>query len=277
MQLQMTAPLDIGLEQHDAALGIGQEDMFDLGDAERDMGMLGGVSDLMGEESDLAGSEEGETMDDEQDASDGLDSEDDAERKVAMLEAEMDQMYDIYQTRMRERDAKYKVREARKKKSERLGEWHGVREEASEEEASDDEGGWETMQEAKEGDGEDLSSEDSDDDADEDISDRKRGRGDEGGLPQVSKRARLVTKLQDRNPTAPSRVAQVWFSQDVFSGIDGLDVDDDQNAESDMSDVEAIEEQHSNVSPFLSYPMYGCVTPVEWIWEGRHRGSTPGN
>ena len=31
MQLQMTAPLDIGLEQTDATLGLGQDDMFDLG------------------------------------------------------------------------------------------------------------------------------------------------------------------------------------------------------------------------------------------------------
>ena len=37
MQLQMTAPIDIGLEQQDAALASGQDDFFDLQGAEKGM------------------------------------------------------------------------------------------------------------------------------------------------------------------------------------------------------------------------------------------------
>ena len=37
MQLQMVAPFDIGLEQHDASLDLGQDDVFDLSTTEKAM------------------------------------------------------------------------------------------------------------------------------------------------------------------------------------------------------------------------------------------------
>jgi AdoMet-dependent rRNA methyltransferase SPB1 len=48
MQLQMTAPMDIGMEQHDASLGYGQDDVFDLTGAERGMKKKGGVANFTG-------------------------------------------------------------------------------------------------------------------------------------------------------------------------------------------------------------------------------------
>src|SRR5882762_2555385 len=49
MQLQMTAPMDIGMEQHDASLGFGQDDVFDLTGAEKGMRKKGGVTKLVGD------------------------------------------------------------------------------------------------------------------------------------------------------------------------------------------------------------------------------------
>ena len=46
MQLQMTAPLDIGLEQHDPSLGYGQDDVFDLEDTQKGLRKNGGVAHL---------------------------------------------------------------------------------------------------------------------------------------------------------------------------------------------------------------------------------------
>ena len=45
------------------------------------------------------------------------------ERKIAELENELDGLYDSYQERLKERDAKYRVKEARRKDKERE-EWH---------------------------------------------------------------------------------------------------------------------------------------------------------
>jgi AdoMet-dependent rRNA methyltransferase SPB1 len=65
-----------------------------------------------------------------------LDSDEERERKVAGLEAELDGMYDMYQERMKERDAKFKVTEERRKHGQ-LEEWHGIQEKDSDEEDSD--------------------------------------------------------------------------------------------------------------------------------------------
>jgi len=201
------------------------------------------------------------------DSDSGLDSEDEAERKVAGLESEMDRLYDIYQGKMREKDAKYKVKESRKNNPERWEEWNGIPEKNSDEEEGSDEGGWEDMQEAKDHDSD--SSEDSDSDGDRgDLIDRKRRRGDDGGSPEVSKRVRLVTKLDDRKPEGASRVSQVWFSQDVFSGIEGLDdiedgQDEDEN-EDEEEDAEMDDPKYLRNSVSLFPVTLHCN--ILWLW-----------
>src|ERR1700759_3139720 len=58
MQLQMTAPLDIGLEHQDPALHMGQDDTFDLSVTERAMSKKGGAKLFVGDADKLNGKEE---------------------------------------------------------------------------------------------------------------------------------------------------------------------------------------------------------------------------
>ncbi|KAJ3491042.1 hypothetical protein NLI96_g1012 [Meripilus lineatus] len=241
MQLQMTAPLDIGMEQSDAALGYGHEDMFDLGDASKGLRKKGGISRLM-DESDVDSDDE-EAGAEEDDESDGevLDEDEERERKVAELENELDGLYDSYQSRLKERDSKYKVQEARRQNKERE-EWHGIQEKGSDDESdSDEEGGWDKMEQAKARAGEDSSSDESDEETDDDddvdpqASTKKRPRANEEPSSRSQKRVRLNGSLT-QPPTSSnlSRAAQVWFSQDCFAGAD-LELDEDSEDDGDDS------------------------------------------
>ncbi|KAJ7038085.1 Spb1 C-terminal domain-containing protein [Mycena alexandri] len=243
MQLQMTAPLDIGLEQHDASLG-GQDDFFDLGGAETGLRKRGGLAAL--------GDDDGES-DEEDAASDNesesvLDSDEERQRKVDGLEAEMDGLYDSYRERMRERDAKFKVKESREKNAERE-EWRGIKEPIDvDSDSEEEEGGWDKMEVAKERSGDTSSDDDSDseDEEDEKPATRKRPRT-ETGPAKPSKRAKLVTDL--REPKQPaSQAAKVWFSQDLFASMgDSLDVGDDaSDADMSVDDEEAAEDSDAN-------------------------------
>jgi AdoMet-dependent rRNA methyltransferase SPB1 len=227
------------MEQHDASLG-GQEDFFDLGGAETGLRKRGGISAL--------GDEEGGS-DEEDDVSDGgsesvLDSDEERQRKVDGLEAEMDGLYDAYRDRMRERDAKFKVKESRQKNAERE-EWQGIKEPIDVDSDSDEEvGGWDKMEVAKEQSG-DTSSDDNDSEEEDDTpATRKRPRT-ETAPTKPSKRAKLITDLREPKTQSASQAAQVWFSQDVFAGMgDALDVGDDGtemtlDEEPDANDSEA--------------------------------------
>ncbi|KAF8216117.1 Spb1 C-terminal domain-containing protein [Mycena galopus ATCC 62051] len=235
MQLQMTAPLDIGLEQHDASLG-GQEDFFDLGGAEMGLRKRGGVAAL-GDEDDAASDEE-DAPDDKTESV--LDSDEERERKVDGLEAEMDGLYDAYRDRMRERDAKFKVKESREKNAERE-EWQGIKEPIDVDSDSDnEEGGWDRMEVAKEQDGYTSSDDDSDsgDDDEAPAKTRKRPRTESAPV-KPAKRAKLVTDLRDPKGPSASQAAKVWFSQDVFAGMDDeFDVGDGTDAEMSVDEDE---------------------------------------
>ncbi|KIK40012.1 hypothetical protein CY34DRAFT_807620 [Suillus luteus UH-Slu-Lm8-n1] len=232
MQLQMTAPLDIGLEQIDASLGMGQEDMFDLMGTERQLRNKGGIGIIRVDDDTPEDEDEDEVVarDDEED--EVLDSEEERDRKASRLEAEMDGLYDAYQEKLKERDSKFQAREARHR-SGMLEEWSGIQDGNNSE--SDEEGGWDQMEAAK-GNNDD-SSDESDDE--EQTSGRKRSR------PQATetgpnKKVRLVTKLEE--PTAGGRASQVWFSQDLFGGVEGLD--DIEGEEEGDDDVDMASTQH---------------------------------
>ncbi|OBZ79287.1 AdoMet-dependent rRNA methyltransferase SPB1 [Grifola frondosa] len=237
MQLQMTAPLDIGMEQNDAALGHG-EDVFDLDNAAKALRGKGGKARLGEDEDD--DSDEEEAVDEEEEE-DVLDSEEEQERKVAGLEAELDGLYDAYQEHLKERDAKYKVKEARKNNKERET-WGGIRK-ADSDEDSDEEGGWDKMEQAKDRTGEDSSSDDSSDEEEEDdhdsaIAGKKRRRTDSGDSAQKSKKARPLAKLDESQAAQKlSRAAQVWFNQDCFAGAD-LDMGDSESAGEHTEDID---------------------------------------
>ncbi|OCH96203.1 hypothetical protein OBBRIDRAFT_744279 [Obba rivulosa] len=233
MQLQMTAPMDIGMEQHDASLG-GQDDMFELDDAHRAMRGKGGRGlDESDAESD-DGSAAPEDSDDE-----ALDSEEERERKLAGLEAELDGMYDAYQDRLKERDAKYKVKEARKNSKARE-EWDGIEKgSGSDSEDSSDEGGWDNVQAAKERAGEDSSDEEDSDEDSAPVAGTKRRANELRGSAQSRKKARLATVAPASGDAKLSRTAQVWFSQDCFAGAD-VDIEDDEEEEEEDADEEDV-------------------------------------
>ncbi|QRW05949.1 AdoMet-dependent rRNA methyltransferase SPB1 [Ceratobasidium sp. AG-Ba] len=132
MQLQMTAPLDIGMEFKDDAL---KGDVFDLSGAD------------------------GKAVEEKEDES----SEEEA---VGGLEDELDGLYEQYRARMAERDLKFKAKESRRKDKSRE-EWAGVRKDEDDEddESGDEseEGGWDVAQAAKDDQGNSSSDEDEED------------------------------------------------------------------------------------------------------------------
>ncbi|KAI0068377.1 FtsJ-domain-containing protein [Artomyces pyxidatus] len=239
MQLQMTAPLDIGLEQTDPTLALGSEDVFDLGDAERGLRKKGGVSDFADRDDDE--SDEEAESEEESEEEEVLDTDEERERKTQALEGDLDGLYDAYRERLAERDAKFKVKEARQKNKERE-EWRGIQEAKSDgsDDEGDEEGGWDEMQKAKTR-NDDSSSDDSDSDEGEvpKVS-RKRPRPVEGdGKP--SKKVRLLTKLEEpKTVSRTSRATDVWFSQDLFADIDGLSEEGEEGDEdSEDEDTES--------------------------------------
>jgi AdoMet-dependent rRNA methyltransferase SPB1 len=241
MQLQMTAPLDIGLEQIDASLGMGQEDMFDLTGTERQLRSKGGIGIIRVDDDTPEDEDEDEPVAREDEEDEVFDSDEEGDRKASRLEAEMDGLYDAYQEKLKERDSKFQAREARQRNG-RLEEWGGIQ--VGDNSESDEEGGWDQMEAAK-GDNDD-SSDDSDDEEHETPGQKRR-------RPQVTeiksnKKLKLVTKLEE--PTAEGRASHVWFSQDLFGGVEGLDdiegeEEGDEEGEDVDEDVDMASAQHN--------------------------------
>ena len=223
----MIAPMDIGMEQQDAALGLGQEDFFDLGRTENGLRKSSSVRFLTDDNGDLIveSDDEGDEQDRDADV-----MEDETEEKLRNLEVELDGLYEAYQGRLRERDTKFKVNESRRKNAERE-EWNGIQEQGGKGSESE-EGGWDEIQDAKYHDS-GSSSGDSDS---EDAPGRKRKRSE--NVVTNSKRPRLITDLkQPAFEKTSNAAAQIWFSQDVFTGLEDLnspsDSDGTDNAELD--------------------------------------------
>ncbi|PFH54571.1 hypothetical protein AMATHDRAFT_130 [Amanita thiersii Skay4041] len=220
MQLQMTAPLDVGLEQQDAALGIGQDDVFDFSDIKKNaLYEKGGVSLLTLEDGDMDGDSE---ADDEKQCEDDVSDVEGVteDERTNGLEAELDGMYDAFKTRLRERDAKFKVEEMRKQNAERE-EWHGIQGSNSDEDTDgsaierSDEKGWNALEQAKFA----IIGNSSDDSSvDEDP---KNLPGKKRALPRnspsnPSKRRRLGSGIGSF-VTGASKTTQLWFSQNIFA------------------------------------------------------------
>lgn len=247
MQLQMTAPLDIGMEFADDAL---KGDVFDLTQAD---------GKAVANESDSDSESESALDEVHGDKDEDLGSED-GEHKVSGLENDLDGMYERYRERLAERDLKFKAKEARRKDQSRE-EWGGIKKDDEDEDGSSEseEGGWDVAQAAKNR-VEDDSSSDSD--------------SDEGGeAPAAKKRrtevgAKLITKLEGpKQQGAASKAAQVWFSQDLFKGV--ADEDIQSEGESEVSEEDASEgsndEREAQVTP---------SDEVSWVMLGQRRLST---
>jgi AdoMet-dependent rRNA methyltransferase SPB1 len=255
MQLQMTAPLDIGLEQSDAALGVGQDDVFDLGEAEKHINRktqvqwlneeaLETISDV-DESEGKGGLGEEEEEEEEEDNVPSLDEERD--RRVDALEAELDGLYDAYRDRLCERDAKFKVKEERMKNKEQEKEWSGIRTERdSDGESTDSEGGWDLAQRNKLKDSDDSSDESSaegEEEKEDAVPHQKCLRADKDAALPSAKRLRLVDTSEPESKPSSATV-RLWFDQDVFSSVDianDLAEDGDEDEEQNMSDISPIE------------------------------------
>ncbi|KAJ9638821.1 AdoMet-dependent rRNA methyltransferase spb1 [Coniosporium tulheliwenetii] len=201
MQMHMTTPMEIGMEQEGGP--DGQSSMFNLKTADK----AGGLSQIARGKMHLIVPErkpEEESSDEEEES----DPEEDA------LERELDGMYEQYQERKSEANAKYRAKRARKEHADE--EFHGF----SDKEASSDE-------EVVEVQGSDESSDDED--------------------PQPRS---LVTDLDTGGKAAnglTKRAAQ-FFDQDIFKGIDGMDID----VEEDVADADSgidINDETSGSSP----------------------------
>nr|VWO94241.1 Uncharacterized protein [Ganoderma boninense] len=235
MQLRMTAPMDIGMEQSDAALR-GQDDMFELDNADALKGKRSGAG------YDDSSDEEGVGAEREDEDDEMLDWEEERERKVAGLEEELDGLYDAYQDHLKERDAKYRVKEARKNNKARE-EWHGIGKGDDSDSSDAEEGGYEKVQRAKARIGEN-DSDSSDDSSDEDdaagnsrMASKKRRRTD-GPVEGSSKKARIVVQpVAPKTAVSLSRSAQLWFDQDIFAGADEA-IEDDEEGDGEEGDGE---------------------------------------
>ncbi|KAG8732753.1 AdoMet-dependent rRNA methyltransferase spb1 [Ceratobasidium sp. 414] len=214
MQLQMTAPLDIGMEFKDDAL---KGDVFDLSGVD---GRGVAEKDQDSSDDDVEG---GEASDEEE-----IGDDEDGEKQVAGLEDELDGLYEQYRERMAERDLKFKAKESKQKDKSRE-EWGGIRKDDDEDDESgeeSEEGGWDVAQAAKDqGEGGESSS---DEDEDERPAAKRRKVGGMNG------KAKLITRLEEpKQKGAASKAAQVWFSQDLFKGVADVGGDDEKERDGD--------------------------------------------
>ena len=113
MQLHMTAPLDIGMEQNGPS---GEGAVFNMKTADKandSTRITNGRMDDVEEES--------------QESESDAESDDDSDKEEDHLDRELDAMYEDYQSRREDRDAKQKAKRARKEKE--TDEWEGLSEE----------------------------------------------------------------------------------------------------------------------------------------------------
>jgi AdoMet-dependent rRNA methyltransferase SPB1 len=226
MQLQMTAPLDIGLEQTDAVLGHGQEDVFDLESAERIPRRIGSpdFTDSDDQDNDIEQRNDDNSSDDDE----ALHTDGEQNSRIQTLENDLDGLYETYRERLAERDAKYKVRMARQD-DKRREEWSGIDKDEAQGDTDKENGGggWDEMEQRKAAESDsDFSSADEEDEL---SSKRKQPRQQETSR----KKARLLTSLKEPQTKIQSSIkTDVWFSQDIFGGLGHLSEDDDGEATS---------------------------------------------
>jgi AdoMet-dependent rRNA methyltransferase SPB1 len=270
----MTAPADLDVD--DRALQ-GEDDVFDLGEGEKEMNRrhigkkdLGDVirDEAAGDDEEDGGAESSESeMEFE-------DSEEEREYRTQALEGELDELYDQYKDRMSERDAKWKVKQARLK-DKNYDAWHGIKGEGSDADSDEEqakrmvrvprrgdadeeedegevseEGGWDRLAARKAAIGEEDSDSDSEAEGAEDKPRVKKARSVPAiqvkttvGKPASAPRS-LVTSLVDKEQRAQmSRQAQLWFDQSVFKGVGDLAALDGEEEEDDDEEEEEEEDE----------------------------------
>lgn len=257
MQLQMTTPMDIGMDVMDDQLGDGNGDIFEIGSGER-------VSKkAVMQQADLS-DDESETI------VSSHDDDDDPEARAKRLDAEMDALYDEFKQKQSERDAKFRAKEARLKDA-KNDSWHGIKDDDEEDEDEDgnesdeSEGGYDLVQRRKEQE-ETFDTDDEEDEEDERLEreaaqpSKKRKRNaasavfqqveadDEIVSTKPSKRSLVNSLVSDAAVTAEqSREASIWFDNPLFKDI-GLEADaapeDDEDDEDAWEEAEDDEDEN---------------------------------
>jgi AdoMet-dependent rRNA methyltransferase SPB1 len=191
MQLNMVAPMDIGMEE---AGPMGEGAMFSLKKIDR--------TDAMkrlnrGKMSNIAQSNQKKDQDSGLGSSADTDSEEDDEQD--RLDRELDSMYDSFRERKAEADAKYRAKKAREEHKD--DEWEGV---------SADE---------KDEDGNESSDLDEEDDSSDDDEEGPAAKG------------LLTDLDDAPGDSALSKRAAAFFSQDIFKGIAGDEPEEEEDEE----------------------------------------------
>lgn len=196
MQLHMTAPTEIGLEQ---AGPTGEGSMFAL----KPIDQTGAINKIakgrMGIITEQENRQQGESSEEDEDS----DPEEDR------LDREMDSMYEQYQERKSEADAKFRAKKARKEHED--DEWEGFS--ANGDAGSDDDS--------------ELEQDSSEDDSDD-------------GETQVAQKSLLTDlKVSSDKSGSLSRRATQFFSQDLFKDIGGLEAEEEDEDDEDDAEINA--------------------------------------
>lgn len=267
LKLGMTAPTDLDMDDRELA----GEEMFDLGEGERELARAGGrnLGDLVQDADGMSESEDEASGEVPVEDDEVLSSDEEREQRTAALEAGLDSMYDDYRERMAERDAKYKVKQQRLK-DRNFDSWHGIRDGSDSEddgvdkgyrdqmvrvprrgdneeieEYDSEDGGWDVVAAQKAKLGEEADSDDSSDDEAEAAAKPKRKAKvtiPDNARPLAPKQPKrlLTTLAPDESRAKMSRQAQVWFDQGVFKDVGDLAAldgpEDEEDADEEMDE-----------------------------------------
>ncbi|KAH8920922.1 FtsJ-domain-containing protein [Atractiella rhizophila] len=238
MQLGMATPMDLVDDQQ------GELEMF-------------GLEMSSAESSDSEGDEDGaaKKKEEEEEGEEGLDTDEEQERRLGRLEGELEGMYKAFQEQRLERDVSGKTEKRRKERLKRAkeegGEWAGIRSDGSNAGSEDEESDDEIVDERgiidprKEE--EAMSSDESASEVEEErtgMRGKKRGRD-----------GKLIVRFENKQEEGKRRENEVkmWYDQDAFKGIEGLDdlieaneseqEDNDEEEEEIDSEMEVEEEE----------------------------------
>lgn len=193
MQLHMTAPTEIGLEQ---AGPNGEGSMFGL----KAIDKSGAVDKIA--KGKMAILTEADLRKDRESAVGGADSDEDSDPEEDRLDRDLDAMYEQYQERKSDLDAKFRAKKARKEHED--GDWEGF---SADGHGSDD--------------NDKLEQDSSDDDSEDEAASNRS----------------LLTDLErhDKKVGGLSKRAAQFFDQDIFKGIGGLP---EEQSDEEMEDGE---------------------------------------
>ncbi|KAH9825227.1 Spb1 C-terminal domain-containing protein [Melampsora americana] len=249
MQLQMTAPMDIGLERAD-------DEVFGLEEIDQDD---------FGSDHDQEGFEHEEIDEEESEFSDQSDDEDlsEEEKKLQILEASVGVAYDQYQEKILNRDTKRKVREdarLRRHHDEGEQEWTGLNEDDLDGGSVHSGDDIETVRKKR---ARFVKTSRSDDDEDsdsegEDVTDQAARimaeRGSSSKASTSKPKQRLLTDLSEKtnySSEVKNQATEMWFDQPVFKDVKGLhgqlNFDDDDDDEQDEYDDDDDDEDDEDV------------------------------